>query len=387
MFERLALAVEEVEVPVDGAALTRLWGLVDRLTAKATMAGAAFDAAALWDLEGDTSMTAWLRTRAGMTSRQAARTVTTSRRLAAAPVTAAAWSDGTLSTGQVEAITANVDDATAALFAEHEADLIPVLAPLCALDVGAAMRAWAARAQATLEEAEPPEASRSLHLSTVLDGRRHLTGDLDPEAGDVVATALRLATTRDVEGEPARTASRRRADALVDVCRHYLDHRYAGTGGRHRPHVNLVVDLAARTTGDAAAGRTIDGIILAPATISRVLCDAGVHRVVTDGASTILDYGRTTRTIPAPLFNALVIRDRHCRWPGCDRQSSWCEGHHIRHWEHGGSTELPNLALLCSRHHHRAHQPGWHVKLLPDATFETTDPTGSTRRSRPPPCL
>jgi hypothetical protein len=98
------------------------------LTAKATMAGAAFDAAALWDLEGDTSMTAWLRTRAGMTSRQAARTVTTSRRLAAAPVTAAAWSDGTLSTGQVEAITANVDDATAALFAEHEADLIPVLA-------------------------------------------------------------------------------------------------------------------------------------------------------------------------------------------------------------------------------------------------------------------
>ena len=385
MFEGLASAVEEVDIPVDADALVAAWGLVDRLTAKVSSASAAFDARQLWDVEGDASMAAWLRARAGMSSREAARTVTTSRRLAAAPVTAAAWSDGTLSRGQVEAITANVDDDTAALFAEHEPELVPVLAPLSVLDVAAAMRAWAARAHAVLDEREPAEVDRSLHLSTVLDGRRHLTGDLDPEAGDVVATALRLATTRDVEGEPARTPSRRRADALVDVCRHYLDHRHAGTGGRHRPHVNLVVDLAARTTGDPAAGRTVDGIILSPATISRVLCDAGIHRVVTDGASTILDYGRTTRTIPAPLFNALVIRDRHCRWPGCDRQSSWCEGHHIRHWEHGGSTDLSNLVLLCSRHHHRAHQPGWHVKLLPDATFETTDPTGRTRSSRPPP--
>jgi hypothetical protein len=38
MFERLASAVAEVEVPVDAAALVEVWGLVDRLTAKATMA-------------------------------------------------------------------------------------------------------------------------------------------------------------------------------------------------------------------------------------------------------------------------------------------------------------------------------------------------------------
>jgi hypothetical protein len=62
MFEALASAVAEVEVPVDAAALVEVWGLVDRLTAKATMASAAFDAAQLWDVEGDTSMTAWLRT-------------------------------------------------------------------------------------------------------------------------------------------------------------------------------------------------------------------------------------------------------------------------------------------------------------------------------------
>ena len=385
MFEALASAVAEVEVPADAAALVEAWALLDRFTAKVTMASAAFDAAQLWDLEGDTSMTAWLRARAAMTSREASGIARTGRRLAAAPLTAAAWLDGTLSSGQVRAITANVSDDTAARFAEHEVDLVPVLAPLPITDVAAAMRVWAARAEATLDRPEPREVERSLHVSTVLDGRRVLSGDLDAEAGDVVATALRLAETREPEGDPARRPAHRRADALVDVCRHYLDHQRTRVAGRHRPHVNLVVDLAARAAEDPAAERTVDGLVLTPDTVSRVLCDCGVHRVVTDGASTILDYGRTTRTIPAPLFNALVVRDRHCRWPGCDRPPSWCEGHHVRHWEHGGSTSLPNLVLLCSRHHHRAHQPGWHVKLLPDATFETTTPTGTTRSSRPPP--
>jgi hypothetical protein len=93
------------------------------------------------------------------------------------------------------------------------------------------MGVWAARAQATLEEDEPLSRAGRCTCPPVLDGRRHLTGDLDAEAGDVVATALRMATTRDVQGEPVRTASRRRADALVDVCRHYLDHREPGTAG------------------------------------------------------------------------------------------------------------------------------------------------------------
>ena len=72
MFEALERAVEELEVPADPAALTQVWALVDRLTAKATMAAAAFDEHELWDVDGDTSLTGWLRHRAGMTSRDAA---------------------------------------------------------------------------------------------------------------------------------------------------------------------------------------------------------------------------------------------------------------------------------------------------------------------------
>jgi hypothetical protein len=114
-------------------------------------------------------------------------------------------------------------------------------------------------------------------------------------------------------------------------------------------------------------------------------CDAVIRRVVTDGASTILDYGRASRVVPAPLWNALVLRDRHCRFPGCDRPAHWCEAHHVRHWPDGGKTRLDNLVVLCTRHHHLCHHPGWQVKLLPDATVEVTTPTGKHLTSHPPP--
>ena len=134
-----------------------------------------------------------------------------------------------------------------------------------------------------------------------------------------------------------------------------------------------------------AGATTVDGTGLDRATAERLLCDAALHRVLSHGRSAILDYGTATRTIPAPLYNALVLRDHHCRFPGCDRPTTWCEAHHIRPWQAGGPTQLANLVLLCSRHHHLLHHPGWHAKLLPDDTLEVTDPTGHVRTSHPPP--
>ncbi len=49
-----------------------------------------------------------------------------------------------------------------------------------------------------------------------------------------------------------------------------------------------------------------------------------------------------------------------------------------------GPTNLANIVLLCSRHHHRLHQPGWHATLAPDGTFEVTEPTGRVRNTSPP---
>ena len=91
-----------------------------------------------------------------------------------------------------------------------------------------------------------------------------------------------------------------------------------------------------------------------PETARRIACDA-VRTVVTvapsDGGSAWmtgtpavpLSVGRATRTIPAHIRTALVLRDQGCRFPGCDRPPAWTDGHHIIHWSDGGPTELENL--------------------------------------------
>ncbi len=69
-----------------------------------------------------------------------------------------------------------------------------------------------------------------------------------------------------------------------------------------------------------------------------------------DGDGQILEVGARTRTIPPAIRRALHHRDRGCRFPGCELPFG--QGHHIRHWAHGGPTTLSNLAMLCRRHRH-----------------------------------
>jgi hypothetical protein len=72
---------------------------------------------------------------------------------------------------------------------------------------------------------------------------------------------------------------------------------------------------------------------------------------------------------------ALVVRDQHCRFPGCTRPGSWCEAHHVVHWVDGGLTKLGNLVLLCTRHHWKVHEGGWHLFLREGGQIEVLRPT------------
>ena len=357
MFEELGNAIDELDIPTDSAALVAVLALRDRLDAHISGAVAAHDRAGRWELDGATSMTAWLTDRARLPRPRAAATTSRARKLAQLPLTARAWRDGVLSGGQVEAIATNLDADTLGLFADHEAAMVPSLVDLPVRDVATAMRAWRECASAGRDPRREP--AQGLHLSRTLGGRWRLDANLGPETGELLSTALRLAQTPDTDGEPARSPATRRADALGDICRHFLDHQHSCRGGRHRPHLNVVLDIDRFQALSRAGASTVDGSRLDRPTLDRLLCDAALHRVLTSGRSTILDYGTATRTIPAPLYNTLVIRDRHCRFPGCDRPAAWCEGHHVRPWEHGGPTQLPNLVLLCTRHHHILHTPHW----------------------------
>lgn len=383
MFEELAEAIENLVVPAESDALAEVFRLHGRLSAKASVAAAAFDAAGHWELDGSASMTAWMRVHLRMTNQEANRILRSGRRVRTLPTTARAWEDGRLSTGQIEVIVANVTTRRAFLFAEHEGGVIPTLEPLDIVETVRAMQDWAARADAVLDDPEPPEEpTAELRVAKTLDGRGYLSGSFDAAGIDLISTGLRLAASPDDPGEPRRSVAERQGQAMVDVFRWYLDHQGTKLGKRHRPHVNVVVDLD-DLIGNGP-GRTLEGLAIDAASLHRMMCDANIHRVITDGASSILDYGRATRTIPPAVYTSLVLRDMGCRYPGCDRKPEWCEGHHVWRWEDGGPTSMGNLVLLCSKHHHRVHLPGWHLKLRPDGTVEVTNPDGLVTTSDPP---
>ena len=264
MFETLTEDLRQLAIPVCGEAITGLLALRDCLEAKLSDAVSDFDRAGLWDLDSATSMTAWLRQHGAMTKREAGRVSGRAKKLRELPVTAAAWQRGELSGGQVEAMVAVIKPEMVALFAEHEAELVPSLVGLSVADTSRAMGHWAAHAAALGDGPEPAESKRGLHLSQMLDGTWVLDGTLDPVSGEVVATALRQAESPDSEAEPARTPRRRRIDALADICRFYLDH-HQSPAGRHRPHVNVVIDVDDLQSG--GPGRVVDGPALSAAVL------------------------------------------------------------------------------------------------------------------------
>ena len=62
----------------------------------------------------------------------------------------------------------------------------------------------------------------------------------------------------------------------------------------------------------------------------------------------------------------MAIRDRECTTEGCSIPAAWCEAHH---WQTvlgpRRPTDLADGKLLCSFHHHRAHDPAWQVHHHP----------------------
>ncbi|MBK7539737.1 MAG: HNH endonuclease [Myxococcales bacterium] len=133
-------------------------------------------------------------------------------------------------------------------------------------------------------------------------------------------------------------------------------------------------------------------VALSPQATRRLACDCGLvvaNIGATFGAGAFIDTAeplsvcRKTRTIPAALKRALLLRDRTCRFPGCDHRL-FLEGHHLQHWADGGETSLPNLALLCSLHHAYVHERGYRITQSATGALAFEDPQGRAVVPLPP---
>ena len=101
--------------------------------------------------------------------------------------------------------------------------------------------------------------------------------------------------------------------------------------------------------------------------VRRLACTATIIPAVLGGRSEVLDLGRSSRLFKPAQRKAMIIRDRKCRAEGCTIPAAWCEAHHWgTPWAKGGLTDLKDGVLLCSWHHHRAHDNGFDASRMPN---------------------
>ena len=201
---------------------------------------------------------------------------------------------------------------------------------------------------------------RWLHVSPMLDGMFAIDGVLDQVGGAAVRTALdALSSPRGLEDD--RNAGQRQADALVELTHHALDKGTLPARRGVKPHISLTTTLEGLMNQPGAPAVDIElSVPISTKSLERIGCDATISRVVL-ADSTVIDVGRATRVVSEPTRRGVRARDKCCRFPGCDRPTSWTSPHHIVHWTRGGPTRPPNLVSLCHYHHRLVHEGGWQV--------------------------
>jgi hypothetical protein len=209
-------------------------------------------------------------------------------------------------------------------------------------------------------DAEESFTRRRLHISQMPDGMFAVDGTLDPVSGAAFKTAVDvLAKPKGPEDE--RTPKQRRADAVGELAMHAMEQGTLPRRHAVKPHLNLTVTLEALKGELGVPPAELElSLPISTRTAERLACDCTMSRVLL-ADSMVIDVGRAKPTVSGPTRRALRVRDKGCRFPGCDRQVNWSSPHHVIPVARGGPGNLPNLVLLCYHHHRLVHEGGWHV--------------------------
>jgi len=338
--------------------IVALQRVVDRLTVERLRLVAEMNRRRSFARDGYVSASTWLADRNRTTFGAAKRDVAMASALEEMPRTREALERGEVSAMAAELLV-KAREAAEVAFETQERTLVAEAKKLPVAALRTHLTEWVQRVDPDDLEAraEVRYVRRKLDVFPGPDGMVKLAGDLDPESGSPVMSALGAIVDRELRDKAdRRTASQRRADALVEVCGAWLASTTREDGVGDRPELTVIVDLRALEGATDARCELPEVGPITPETARRLACDASVSRVITRGPTEPLEVGRRTPVVPASLRRAVTVRDGGCRFPGCDRPSGWCDAHHIEHWADGGETNLGNLVLLCRAHHRMAHQ-------------------------------
>ncbi len=186
-------------------------------------------------------------------------------------------------------------------------------------------------------------------------------------------------------GGDTRSADARRADTLADLVLNHTSTAQLPSQHGRRPTVHLLVPL------DIALGLSdLPGELLGYGPIPATLCrdtltdpSATIRRAVIGPLGELADCSTSYEPSQA-LTDKVILRDRTCRMPGCNRRTCTCELDHIEAWD-GTNTIETNLHGLCCRHHHAKHDYGWTVTVDQHRVTRWTSPAGRHYTKPPDP--
>ncbi len=251
------------------------------------------------------------------------------RALESLPQVAAAAHAGTLSNEQLHAVARLADERTDAEWARRAPNIAP--ADLARLARSAQ--------KPSVEDSRRRREARHLRMWWQRDrGMLAIRGELPDLDGALFEATLNrmIDRMRPANGEPWDSRDHRGADALVDLCERFGD--VESPVARSRPL--LVVEVPLHGPAE------IVGIPLPDAMVESLRAQAAVEPVLVDDGVPLRQGTRST-TVSPKIARAVLLRDGHCRWPGCDRRTG-LQVHHLvpRSW--GGGDDLANLAAVCA---------------------------------------
>ncbi|HEX2896286.1 MAG TPA: DUF222 domain-containing protein [Marmoricola sp.] len=215
-----------------------------------------------------------------------------------------------------------------------------------------------------------------LSLRALGDGTTRLTGRIPDAVASRLRTYLEAFTAPRIQGSVApvdRVPYPRRLGQGFCALLEHLDPATLPHHGGDATTVLVTITLDQLRTDLATAGiLDEDATAITAGEVRRLACTAQLIPAVLDGRSEPLDLGRSQRLFTPAQRKALRIRDQRCRTEGCTVPATWCEAHHLRPWAVGGRTDLAHGVLLCSHHHHRAHDTRYLTARLPNGDLRFT---------------
>ena len=198
---------------------------------------------------------------------------------------------------------------------------------------------------------------------------------------DAIAAPRRRHLTPEQEHDQDElTYPQRMGRAVATLIEHLPTDKLPTTGGT--PAVITVnIDLQ-DLKNQVGAATLATGTRISSGELRRLACTQGILPMVFNGTSLPLDMGRSKRLFTPAQRIAIANRDLGCITPGCEAPPGWCEGHHWKdNWVNGATTNIDDGALLCSLHHHQAHDQHWQFRQAPDGIIEIKKPHGIWQRN------